>query len=186
MEPDEGHPPEEIRNTIRIVRVNRQYTDELQGQRLSDAHTIRASNGRFFTRQEMRNFGQLSNVTAPTYGNCENCLASGPLGKRCEICHEERNEDHMYKMVVLTRCKIVDAEFLSGFAHHPHKRAKADCLVQWVRTPQIDALGAGFPFWLNEKLHPGPIPQGKAGELMRAKIHRDQILINKLLIWLDE
>ena len=186
MEPDESCPPEEIRNTVRIVRVNRRYTDELQGQWLSDAHTIRASNGRFFTRQEMRNFGQLSNVTAPTYGNCENCLASGPLGKRCEICHEERNEDHMYKMVVLTRCKIVDAEFLSGFARRPHKRAKADRLVQWVRTPQIDALGAGFPFWLTGKLHPGPIPEGEARELRTAMIRRDQILIDKLLIWPDE
>jgi hypothetical protein len=181
MEDDELLPPVEIRDNVRLERINVNYTDDLQGRWLSRAHTIRADNGRFYTRDEMTHFRDRSRKSAPTYGNCAECFASGPIGKRCAVCFEQRNMVHPYEMMMCHPNKILDAEFLSRFAGQPHKKAKADREVRWLNIPQSDIRGEGLMLMLMSKIHQD-VPRG---ELRQALIERDRELWNRLILWPD-
>jgi len=112
------------------------YTSDQEGQLIRESDVVRANNGRFYTREEQTTFKYKSTAKCPTYGNCNECCASGPAGMYCQICNKR---DCVYQIVLLETFplggKYIDAEFLSHFLQCEHTMARADRKQNWLRTP---------------------------------------------------
>jgi hypothetical protein len=79
----------EIPNTSRFIIRN--YEQKYKGREdddveIDDDDVIRASNGRYFTREEVSRFIEKSTERCPTYGLCGECLDVGPVGMLCQRC----------------------------------------------------------------------------------------------------
>ena len=178
LDDDEIFYPADIQPQVTIERINVNYTPNQQGQVLSDEHTIRASNGVFIPRDQACTFRRLSRGRCPTYGTCPNCLASGPVGKRCRECRDVPNRMiYRYEVIILRENKIMDAEFISAFARRPHHVAMSDRLFGWVRTPTMDMMSSNeFAEWMEDKVasqDPNSTPMTRA---------RDRMLIHTLVV----
>ena len=112
------------------------YTSDQEGQLIRESDVVRANNGRFYTREEPTTFKNKSTARCPTYGNCNECCASGPAGIYCQICNKR---NCVYQIVLLETYqfggKYIDAEFLSNFLKCEHTVARADRKQAWLRTP---------------------------------------------------
>ena len=62
------------------------YTDDQNGKDIREKDVIRAANGKWYTQDELDKFRDKSSANCPTYGNCNCCYASGPVGRPCASC----------------------------------------------------------------------------------------------------
>ena len=56
------------------------------GELIRDEDVIRAHNHIYYTQEEVDAFRDKSTQRCPTYGNCNRCWASGPVGDVCQEC----------------------------------------------------------------------------------------------------
>jgi hypothetical protein len=75
----------------------------------------------------------------PTYGSCEDCYSSGPVGKLCIFCHNGTQ----YK-VVLHCHHIIDSVTLAQAMERGHEPARADCCFWWIRDPMFHLNSDGI------------------------------------------
>jgi hypothetical protein len=102
------------------------FREDLLGQVLPDAATVRAPNGRWWRQQDLNILYEKSMLRCPTYGTCQHCLSSGPMNSYCRVC---ASFTHGYEQLVITRNgvrRMIDAEWVSRFFGRPHLPAMAD------------------------------------------------------------
>jgi len=95
-------------------------------KKIPDELVIRAPNGRYWDRRNENECKQLRRSTGrcPTYGNCDRCSGSGPVGMYCQVC-----KDPYYGYNVMyydSQRYIIDAEWFSRFMGATHMDAFAD------------------------------------------------------------
>ena len=95
----------------------RDYDESMAGMIIPDHLVTRAPNGRFWKHEENVLLQIHSMDRCPTYGFCDRCCSSGPVGMHCQKC-KLRN----YKYHVIRRSrKILDATWVSRFfSSHAH------------------------------------------------------------------
>ena len=146
----------------KIININ--YTEDQAGQDILDQDVIRAVNGRFYTEEEVRNFRLRSRPRCPTYGNCNRCFATGPVGKVCGFCPPQHGAGYVVVSVgcMRTRTKpiILDAENLATQMPNNHEVARADRTYSWKRTPSESIEFAVFHQIMN-----GVLPEAYLNEL---------------------
>jgi hypothetical protein len=80
--------------------------------------------------EETRTWRLKSSAGCPTYGSCDFCFSSGPVGKRCSKCPEAG-----FYLVVLYQYYVLDSVALADVMERGHEVAKANRTYQWHRTP---------------------------------------------------
>ena len=90
---------------------------------------IYAANGRFYTQEEIDGF---RDKNYPTYGNCINCLASGPIGFPCKgNSHGEFYVFYIETSPDSNEWHIPDARFLSTICDKCHTPASVSRYIDW-------------------------------------------------------
>ena len=122
----------------------RDYDESMAGMIIPDHLVTRAPNGRFWKHEENVLLKIHSMDRCPTYGFCDRCCSSGPVGMHCQKC-----KSRYFKYRVIKRGgKILDATWVSRFFQATHMDALADRQYRWLRTPimsiGIDLLGLGI------------------------------------------
>jgi hypothetical protein len=135
------------------------YRVEQAGQPIDECQVVRATNGRFFGRDEPARFRVLSSASCPTYGNCTSCWRSGPLNMQCIYCN---NDGKVYSYLWLSHgggVRILDAEY---FAHlmgrgDDHVVALADRRYNWIRDHSLhvttDLVRIIMPRWRRDDVN---------------------------------
>jgi hypothetical protein len=73
--------------------INMNYTPDQEGKEIRQEDVVRPmKNGKITTMKEVVKWKEISRSRAPTYGSCEYCFRSGPLGKRCNRCDNGEDE----------------------------------------------------------------------------------------------
>ena len=119
------------------VYIVKGYDDSMKGTLIRACDEIRASNRRYYDEHDRPWMDHKSNLRLPTYGNCNNCLRSGPVNKKCNKCDDDR-----YKYTIMVTWKepnheprIIDAEYLSRLTDAGHEVAMADRIIDWEGPP---------------------------------------------------
>ena len=117
--------------------INKNFTQDQQGQPILEQDVVRSANGRYYTSNEVSSFHVKSDARCPTYGNCPYCWCAGPVGRMCNTCNRS---DHGYLVLFIMKDSmqhIMDAEYLSQLfeAGMPLLVANADRTYAWCRTP---------------------------------------------------
>ena len=89
-----------------------------------------------------------SSASCPTYGSCDFCFSSGPVGKRCSKCTHEG-----VFLVVLYHFHVLDSVTLAELMERGHEVAKANRTHQWRRTP-TETFGYDRALLSLQKYHP--------------------------------
>lgn len=112
------------------------YDESMRGKLISKEHVIRAKNGYYYTEEECMAFRQRSTAGCPTYGNCNKCFQSGPVGQRCNRC---RSRNSGYMIIVTQPPKkpqlVIDAEYFGKMCGEGHQVAMADRVHKWIEPP---------------------------------------------------
>ena len=96
------------------------------------------SKGWIMTLKERGEMRLKSNMRMPTYGNCDRCAFSGPVGKRCKNCDEPKR---YYKVFRWHHTWMVNARKISEYYNAGHEDAVGDRiyrhnndghLVEWM------------------------------------------------------
>jgi hypothetical protein len=69
----------------------------------------------------------------PTYGSCDLCFKSGPVGKTCNLC----GDSFRYR-VVFYRYKILDSITIAEILEKGHEEALGDRTYRWCSTPVMN------------------------------------------------
>ena len=117
------------------------YADCQEDEDIRDEDVIRSRQGFFCTEEEIAAFKLKSKDRCPTYGNCNKCWSSGPVGKMCTFCTDppDRNIGHQVIFMINTAERtprmILDAEGISDACGANHKIAKGKSTCRWLSTP---------------------------------------------------
>jgi hypothetical protein len=72
--------------------INKNYTPDQEGQEIRQEDVVRPLNPKITTMKEVAKWKEISRSRAPTYGSCEYCFRSEPLGKCCNRCNNGEYE----------------------------------------------------------------------------------------------
>lgn len=112
------------------------YDESMCGKLISNKHVIRAENKYYYTEEECLAFRQRSTAGCPTYGNCNRCFRSGPVGLMCSRCHIQNS---VYTIMTTQRPHeshlVMDAEYLGRLCGQGHEDAMADRVPNWDEPP---------------------------------------------------
>ncbi len=119
-------------NPPEIINVN--YTPDQEGKEIRQEDVVRPMNRKITTMKEVAKWKEISRSRAPTYGSCEYCFRSGPLGKRCNQCN-----NGVYEAILLLleggRIATLDSITMSEIMGQGHEVCLADHKMNWHRTP---------------------------------------------------
>jgi hypothetical protein len=98
---------------------------------------VRPSNHKWQKRDdsEANDFNLKSEARCPTYGSCEFCFRSGPVGKLCIDCGDDKFEGK-YKVALYQNC-VIDSVTLAEVLEKGHETVRADSTFEWIQTPQM-------------------------------------------------
>jgi hypothetical protein len=116
------------------VIINKNYTPDQKGQEIRQEDMVRPLNRKITTMGESMKWKEISRSRAPTYGSCEYCFRSGPLGKGCNRC----NFGEYQALLLLMRggaIKTLDLITISKIMGEGHEVCLADHQMNWNRTP---------------------------------------------------
>ena len=123
---------------VSAVHILTNWRDYQEGEDIHDEDVIRANNGMYYTDEERKAMRQKSMKHCPTYGNCNVCWGSGPVGMMCCTCNTATN-GYQVVMVLIESMRsssvIIDAENTARILGRDHNTAKGDRAVRWTRTP---------------------------------------------------
>jgi hypothetical protein len=113
------------------------------GAPIKDEHVTRCKNKRWHGKLDKdkayEEGGAYRNTTArcPTYGTCDRCYGSGPVGQVCLPCTKTTGNDmgDFQFRVVLHRGKLIDSQWISSLLGREHKTAPWDRKQAWDITP---------------------------------------------------
>jgi hypothetical protein len=119
-------------NPPEIINVN--YTPDQEGKEMRQEDVVRPMNHKITTMKEVAKWKEISRSCAPTYGSCEYCFRSGPLGKRCNRC-----DNGKYEVILLLvkggAITTLDSITMSEIMGQGHEVCLADHKMNWNRTP---------------------------------------------------
>jgi hypothetical protein len=114
--------------------INKNYTPDQEGQEIRQEDVVRPLNHKITTMKEVANWKEIGRSPAPTYGSCEYCFRSGPLGKRCN----RYNNGEYEAILLLVRAGAIatlDSITISEIMGQAHAVCLADHKMNWNRTP---------------------------------------------------
>ncbi len=109
------------------------YTPDQEGQEIRQEDVVRPMNHKITTKKE-HDWKEISRSRAPTYGSCECCFRSGPLGKRCNRCNNGEYEAILL-LVEGGAIETLDSITMSEIMGQGHEVCLADHKMNWNRTP---------------------------------------------------
>jgi hypothetical protein len=119
-------------NPPEIINVN--YTPDQEGKEIRQEDVVRPMNRKIMTMKDVAKWEEISRSRAPTYGSCEYCFRSGPLGKRCNCC-----DNGKYEVILLLvkggAIAMLDSITVSKIMGQGHKVCLADHKMNWNQTP---------------------------------------------------
>ena len=119
-------------NPPEIINLN--YTPDQEGQEIRQEDVVRPMNHKIMTMNEVTDWKEISRSRAPTYGSCEYCFKSGPLGKRCNQSNNGVYEAILFQ-VKGQRIATLDSITMSEIMGQGHEVCLADHKMNWNRTP---------------------------------------------------
>jgi hypothetical protein len=121
------------------VYIVRGYTEEQKGQMIRGEDVVRPENHMWSGGRGGEHYGAMSTRRCPTYGTCDFCYSSGPVGKFCSNCNPDGKKiekpDKLYSVMKATRSItggskeemiVLDSQWLSELAGGKHEDARAD------------------------------------------------------------
>ena len=116
------------------VIINKNYTPDQKGQEIRQEDVVWPLNRKITTMNESMKWKEISRSQAPTYGSCEYCFRSGPLGKRCNQCN-----NGVYQAILLLvkggAIETLDSITISEIMGQGHEVCLADHEMNWNQTP---------------------------------------------------
>jgi hypothetical protein len=102
------------------------YTTDQEGQDIRDEDVVRPMHHCWCYRDgnEARTWKLKSWARCPTYGSCQYCLKSGPVGKSWNEC--QIREGQPIYVALKNQDKIVDSITIAEMFNQGHETAKAD------------------------------------------------------------
>jgi hypothetical protein len=119
-------------NPPEIINVN--YTPDQEGKEIRQEDVVPPMNRKITTMKEVAKWKEISRSRAPTYGSCEYCFRSGPLGKRCNRCNN-REYEAILLLVKGGAIATLDSITMSKIMGQGHEVCLADHKMNWNRTP---------------------------------------------------
>ena len=113
--------------------INKNYTPDQEGQEIRQEDVVRPMNHKITTKKEP-DWIEISRSRAPTYGSCNCCFRSGPLGKRCNGCNNGEYQANLH-MVKGGAIETLDSITMSEIMGQGHEVCLADHKMNWHRTP---------------------------------------------------
>ena len=118
----------------RFIVVN--YSADQEGQVIRDEDVVRPLNHRWticYTNDpdaEILSWQKKSYAGCPTYGSCQKCLKSGPVGKVCNECPIKKFKPGYVIMGNEDGSKILDSITIAQMLGRPHETAMADRVLK--------------------------------------------------------
>jgi hypothetical protein len=108
------------------MRMVVSYTGDQQGKDIRDEDVVRPKNKCWAEHggEEAKSWKQQSRAGCPTYGSCQQCMRSGPVGMFCNACYEPESQPGY--VVLVNGDKILDSITLANILNQGHEIAKAD------------------------------------------------------------
>jgi hypothetical protein len=106
------------------------YTPDQEGQEIRQEDVVRPLNRKITTMKEVANWKEISRSRAPSYGSCEYCFRSGPLGKRCNRCNNGEYEAILL-LVKGGAIATLDSITMSKIMGQGHKVCLAEHKMNW-------------------------------------------------------
>jgi hypothetical protein len=119
-------------NPPEIINVN--YTPDQEGKEICQEDMVRPMNCKIRTMKEVAKWKEISGSHAPTYGSCEYCFRSGPLGKGCNRCNNGEYEAILL-LVKGGAITTLDSITMSEIMGQGHEVCLTDHKMNWNRTP---------------------------------------------------
>ena len=116
------------------VVINTNHTPDQKGQEIRQEDVVRPLNRKITTMKEVANWKEISRSRAPSYGSCEYCFRSGPLGKRCNRCNNGEYEAILL-LVKGGAIATLDSITMSKIMGQGQEVCLADPKMNWNRTP---------------------------------------------------
>jgi hypothetical protein len=91
-------------------------------------------NRKIMAMKEVAKWKEISRSCAPTYGSCEYCFRSGPLGKRYNQCNKREYEAILF-LVKGGAIATLDSITMSKIMGQGHEVCLADHKMNWNRIP---------------------------------------------------
>jgi hypothetical protein len=102
------------------------YTTDKEGQDIQDEDMVQPINHRWCYQggNETTTWKLKSWAICPTYGSCQHCLKSGPVGKSCNEC--QIREGQPGYVILRNQDKFLDSITIAEMFNQGHDTAKAD------------------------------------------------------------
>ena len=135
---DEPTKRKPIRHPSQYLLVNYQSYQPDEFVRPEDE--LRAANGYYYTKAEVKRFCEKTQDHCPVYGSCTLCLRSGPIGKRCDECNSDDAGFTCYMLHYGSahdpeHSLIIDSCYLAEYLDRGHEKALGRRRFNWIRTP---------------------------------------------------
>jgi hypothetical protein len=134
------------------------YTPDQEGQDIEDKDVVRPMNHRWCFKggEETSTWKVNSWARYPTYGSCEFCKKSGPVGKTCNECPILEIEPRY--VILIDRNKILDSITLAQMLNQGHETAKADRMyhprMNKIKPFSTEHIGFGVDLWFFDEQDP--------------------------------
>ena len=130
-------------NVDRHIVVN--YTSDQEGQEIRHEDVVRPSNHGWCIQggDETRRWKLKSRNTCPTYGSCQYCFKSGPVGKFCNECQQWETSQPGY-VILRNGNRLLDSITIAEILNVGHETAMADriCkpIMQRIESFSVDRM----------------------------------------------
>ena len=128
------------------------YAEDQAGMDIWKEDVEQARNGMYYTSQEIETWKVKNTQDLPTYGNCERCCRSGPIGTECSQCEERPLIDGggatgtvrpIYQLMQVEDM-FLDSRLIAEIYRKGHDVAKADT---WHRPGELVEVVNMVPFF---------------------------------------
>jgi hypothetical protein len=120
------------------------YTEDQAGLDMREEDVVRPVNRKWTNRygKEQKSWRKKSNGHCQTYGSCQNCFKSGPVGKYCNECYlpNARIQPGYVMLVSSDYMAMLDSVTIAEMLNRPHDTAKRD-RVRKRGTEKMEVCG---------------------------------------------
>ena len=115
---------------------------------IKDEDVVRPPNHMHTTNATPRSWMNKSTARCPTYGSCQYCMKCGPVDEYCDRC--TNGEEGRY-LVPFNHGQTMDSITIAEIMNTGHKRARANHIQAWIRTPMRNVRTDCFVLALQRK-----------------------------------
>ena len=124
-----------VRDENEVMYIVRGYEPRMRGTQITDDYVVRPRNHKWCGQFGGEYFRPWSSARCPTYGTCNNCYGSGPVGMTCVDPRCEERYLVMFANGVHDFKVTLDSQWISTLVGASHTPAMADRVQDWQTTP---------------------------------------------------